>query len=35
MYSTQLLLIYVAEVLGNFAGCNLYRWVIAKENRIS
>ena len=34
-YSTQLLLIYVAEVLGNFAGCNLYRWVIAKENRIS
>ena len=35
MYSMQLLLIYVAEVLGNFAGCNLYRWVIAKENRIS
>ena len=35
MYSTQLLLIYVAEVLGNFARCNLYRWVIAKENRIS
>ena len=35
MYSMQLLLIYVAEVLGNFAGCNLYRWIIAKENRIS
>ena len=35
MYSPQLFLIYVAEVLGNFAGCNLYRWVIAKENRIS
>ena len=34
MYSTQLLLIYVAEVLGNFVGCNLYRWVIAKQNRI-
>ena len=34
MYSTQLLLIYVAEVLGNFAVCNLYRWVIAKQDRI-
>lgn len=34
MYSMQLLLIYVAEVLGNFVGCNLYRWVIAKQDRV-
>lgn len=25
------LLVYVAEVLGNFVGCNLYRWVKPKE----
>ena len=24
----------IAEVLGNFVGCNLYRWVIAKEERM-
>jgi formate/nitrite transporter FocA (FNT family) len=34
MYSMQLLLVYVAEVLGNFVGCNLYRWVIAKQDRV-
>ena len=28
MIDAQLLLIYVAEVLGNFVGCNLYRWVL-------
>lgn len=34
MYSMQLLLVYMAEVLGNFVGCNLYRWVIAKQDRV-
>ena len=34
LYSTQLLAIYIAEVLGNFAGCNLYRWVIAKQDKV-
>ena len=34
MYSIDLLLVYIAEVLGNFVGCNLYRWVIAKEDHI-
>jgi formate/nitrite transporter FocA (FNT family) len=34
MYSMQLLVVYVAEVLGNFVGCNLYRWVIAKQDRV-
>ena len=34
MHSMQLLLVYVAEVLGNFVGCNLYRWVIAKQDRV-
>lgn len=29
MYSVDLLIVYIAEVLGNFVGCNLYRWVIA------
>ena len=29
LYSTQLLIIYLAEVLGNFVGCNLYRWTIS------
>lgn len=27
MLSLPVLVIYVAEVLGNFVGCNLYRWV--------
>lgn len=31
MYSIDLLIVYVAEVLGNFVGCNLYRWVIAHQ----
>ena len=34
MYSTHLLMVYLAEALGNFVGCNLYRWVIAKQDRI-
>ena len=34
MYSTNLLIIYIAEVLGNFAGCNLYRWVIAQQDKV-
>lgn len=34
LFSINLLAIYVAEVLGNFVGCNLYRWVIAKEDHI-
>ena len=34
LYSTDLLTAYIAEVLGNFAGCNLYRWVIAKQDHI-
>ena len=33
LYSVDLLMVYIAEVLGNFVGCNLYRWVIAKEER--
>ena len=35
LYSIDLLIIYIAEVLGNFAGCNLYRWVIAKQDHIN
>ena len=34
MFSPQLFGIYIAEVLGNFVGCNLYRWVIAKQDHI-
>lgn len=34
LYSIDLLIVYIAEVLGNFAGCNLYRWVIAKQDHI-
>ena len=34
LYSLDLLVVYVAELLGNFVGCNLYRWVIAKEDHI-
>ena len=34
LYSIDLLIVYIAEVLGNFVGCNLYRWVIAKEERM-
>lgn len=34
LYSTQLLIVYIAEVLGNFAGCNLYRWVIANQDKV-
>ena len=28
--STSVLIVYVSEVLGNFVGCNLYRWVAPK-----
>ena len=34
LYSIDLLIVYIAEVLGNFVGCNLYRWVIAKDDHI-
>ncbi|WP_081778384.1 formate/nitrite transporter family protein [Xylanibacter brevis] len=30
----NLLTIYIGEVLGNFVGCNLYRWVISPENQV-
>lgn len=30
LLSTPVLIVYVAEVLGNFVGCNLYRWVAPK-----
>ena len=26
LLSTDVLWLYIAEVLGNFVGCNLYRW---------
>lgn len=28
---TQVLDVYVSEVLGNFVGCNLYRWMLVFE----
>ena len=34
LYSFNFLIVYIAEVLGNFVGCNLYRWVIAKQDHI-
>ena len=34
-YCIDLLIVYLAEVLGNFVGCNLYRWVIAKQDHIN
>ena len=34
MFTPQLFGIYIAGVLGNFVGCNLYRWVIAKQDHI-
>jgi formate/nitrite transporter FocA (FNT family) len=27
LLSSSVLVVYIAEVLGNFVGCNLYRWV--------
>ncbi|MBR6251045.1 MAG: formate/nitrite transporter family protein [Bacteroidales bacterium] len=27
-FGSDLLIVYVSEVLGNFVGCNLYRWVM-------
>ena len=28
LLQTDVLIVYVAEVLGNFVGCNLYRWML-------
>ena len=28
MLQTEVLVVYVSEVLGNFVGCNLYRWTL-------
>lgn len=28
---TQVLVVYVSELLGNFVGCNLYRWMLVFE----
>jgi formate/nitrite transporter FocA (FNT family) len=35
MYSLDLLIVYIAEVLGNFVGCNLYRWVLWESQKQS
>ena len=35
MYSLDLLIVYIAEVLGNFVGCNLYRWVLWESKKQS
>jgi formate/nitrite transporter FocA (FNT family) len=31
LLQTSVLIVYVAEVLGNFVGCNLYRWMLVFE----
>jgi formate/nitrite transporter FocA (FNT family) len=28
LLQTEVLIVYLAEVLGNFVGCNLYRWML-------
>ena len=28
LWQTEVLIVYIAEVLGNFVGCNLYRWTL-------
>ena len=28
LWQTEVLIVYVAEVLGNFVGCNFYRWTL-------
>lgn len=28
LWQTEVLIVYTAEVLGNFVGCNLYRWTL-------
>ena len=28
MLQTEVLVVYISEVLGNFVGCNLYRWTL-------
>lgn len=35
LFQPEVLLVYVAEVVGNFTGCNLYRLVIPADQRIS
>ena len=30
----MVLVVYIAEVLGNFVGCNLYRWIAPQDVRI-
>ena len=30
----MVLIVYASEVLGNFVGCNLYRWITPKDVRI-
>ena len=32
---TDVLIVYVSEVLGNFVGCNLYRWMLVFEPKES
>ena len=31
LLQTEVLIVYVSEVLGNFVGCNLYRWMLVFE----
>ena len=31
LLQTSVLIVYVSEVLGNFVGCNLYRWMLVFE----
>ena len=31
LLQTDVLIVYVSEVLGNFVGCNLYRWMLVFE----
>lgn len=33
-YTSDLLTIHIVEVVGNFVGCNLYRWIIPSSLRI-
>lgn len=34
LMSTEVLIIYLCEVLGNFVGCNLYRWMLVFDNEL-
>ena len=31
LLQTEVFIVYVSEVLGNFVGCNLYRWMLVFE----